>query len=157
MSGKKYKLKITNVGVGDPFLLIKARFENFGDPPGGGIWSEPTSGSPVVNFKLQIAFCGGDTCGTDPADYHSVGSINVDLVATGNYYYFGLPFDQGNFQMGSNLRLMLQGASNNPDDLFYIYGDNLGADHLTYVQELQYSNEADDFDNTMVYYKWHDT
>jgi hypothetical protein len=156
MSGKKYKLKITSAGVGDPFLLLKARFEDGGDPPDGGSWSLP-SAHPINGFNLHIYFCGGDACGTDSTNYNEVGKIEVGRIATDNYYFFGLPFDQGDFDLGDTLNLMLRATSDESGDLVYIYGDDLGTDHLTYFQTFEYSDQSSDLGSVMVYYKWEDT
>ena len=156
MSGKKYKLKITSAGVGDPFIMLKARFEDGGDPTDGGSWSLP-SAHPINGFNLDIYFCGGDSCGTNSSNYHHVGVISVDRIATDDYYFFGLPFDQGDFNLGDTLNLMLRASSDESGDLVYIYGDDEGSDHLTYYQTFTYSDQSRDFGSVMVYYDWHDS
>lgn len=146
-TGDKYKLKITNIGVGDPFILIKAHFES-----GGQFISPTTIALNSFNFVIKLSSTGG----TDSNAYTEVGSLTVDSLATENDYYFGLPFDQGAFDPPSDLWVWLE-ASDSSGVAVEIYGDDAYPNHDIYVQQLPYLDSPVDFENIMVYYSWTDS
>lgn len=146
-TGDKYKLKITNIGVGDPFILIKAHFES-----GVGFISPATTA--LSNFNLVIKL--SSTGGTSASAYTEVGNITVNSLATENDYYFGLPFDQGAFDPPSDLWVWLEASDDSGVDV-EIYGDDAYPNHDVYVQQLEYLDAPVNFENIMVYYNWADS
>jgi hypothetical protein len=146
-SGDKYKLKITNVGVGDPFILIKAHFES-----GVGFISPAETALDSFTLVIKLSSSGG----TSSSAYTQVGSITVNELATENDYYFGLPFDQGAFDPPSDLYVWLEASDASGTDI-EIYGDDEYPNHDVYVQQLAYAGDPVDFENITVYYTWTDS
>ncbi|MEM0997903.1 MAG: hypothetical protein AAGN35_12510 [Bacteroidota bacterium] len=146
MAGEKYKLKITNIGVGDPFILFQSEFI------GGGEYTLP-SATPIDTLELALYLCGGGNCTEhNIAEYPLVGQIEVKKLSTDGPYFFGLPFDALNYNPGETLYFFMNGVASGSTLDFE--GGSLYANADGYLQRLNYEDAPRNFQNITVYYDW---
>ncbi len=146
MSNPKYKIRVVQTGIGDPFLLGWFQFET-----GTGISNPATAPLPSLQIDVQFRLAGGE--------WHDYGTVSL-LKPIANWqganedatprYFFGLPFDPGsNFKLGDSVELYLQFSAGSGIDILLDDGSN---NHSTY--QLSYTDSPIDLPIVSVYYSY---
>lgn len=130
MADPKYKIRVIQTGIGDPFFVGTFQF----DYSQAGYTNPATT--PLQNLTIAIAFK------NDDGEWVAYGSITVNKPLS-NWqsddndgtptYHFGLPFDPGSeFTIGNTLHYKLTFTANNAQIILNDGSDNTSSHSMTF-------------------------